>query len=59
MTRKVIDCRDHPSENNCSLSVEGTEQEVLKVAVWHAVHDHGHKDTPELHNALKAGMKDA
>ena len=57
MTRKVVDCRDHPSVNNCSLTIAGTEQEVMKAAVRHAVEDHGHKDMPELRNTIKAGMK--
>ena len=35
--RKVIDCRLFPSESNCSLTIAGAEEEVLKVAVRHAV----------------------
>ena len=30
--RKSIDCRDYPSEKNCSLKISGTEQEVLDTA---------------------------
>ena len=56
-SRKVADCRQFPSEKNCSLTIAGTEDEVMKVAVWHAVHDHGHKDSPELHNQIKAMLK--
>jgi len=33
--RKSIDCRDHPSEKNCSLRISGTEQEVLDAAGQH------------------------
>ena len=58
MSRKVADCRDHPSVNNCSLTIAGTEHEVMKAAVRHAVEDHEHKDTPELHRMIKAGLKD-
>ena len=58
MTRKVADCRQFPSEKNCSLTIAGTEEEVMKVAVWHAVHDHGHKDTPELREQIKSMLKD-
>jgi predicted small metal-binding protein len=39
--RKSIDCRDYPSEKNCSLKISGTEQEVLDAAVQHAVSAHG------------------
>ena len=55
--RKVADCRLHPSVNNCSLTIAGTEQEVLKAAVRHAVHDHGHKDSPALRKQIKAMLK--
>jgi hypothetical protein len=30
---KSIDCRDHPSEKNCSLRISGTEQGVLDAAM--------------------------
>ena len=56
--RKVIDCRLFPSEKNCSLAISGTEEEVLTVAVRHAVQEHGHKDTPELRQQLKGLLKD-
>ncbi len=57
--RKVIDCRLYPSDNNCSLSLTGTEEDVLKAATEHAVSCHGHKDTPELHEQLRQLLKDA
>ena len=56
--RKDIDCRLYPSEKNCSLAISGTEEEVLLVATRHAVQEHGHKDTPELRQQLKALLKD-
>ena len=56
--RKVVDCRLYPSEKNCSLAISGTEEEVLTVAVHHAVNEHGHQDTPELREQLKALLKD-
>lgn len=57
-TRKVIDCRLYPSQKNCSLTISGAEDEVLEVAVYHAVLAHGHKDTPELRDQLRAALKD-
>lgn len=57
--RKVIDCREYPSEKNCTLAISGTEEEVLNVAVRHAVQEHGHQDTPELRQQLKTLLKDA
>ena len=53
-----MDCRLYPSEKNCSLAISGTEEEVLAVAIRHAVSEHGHKDTPELREQLQALLKD-
>jgi len=35
--RKYVDCREFPSQNNCSLKISGTEQEVLAAPAQHAV----------------------
>ena len=56
--RKVIDCRLYPSDKGCTLSIEGTEEEVLEVAMLHAVTAHGHTDGPELREQLRTIMKD-
>ena len=56
--RKSIDCRDHPSEKNCSLKISGTEEEVVRAAVQHAVSAHGHEETPELREQIKSMLKD-
>jgi predicted small metal-binding protein len=59
MARKMIDCREFPSESNCTLAIAAdTEEEILDVAVPHAVSKHGHKDTPELRNQLRQGIKE-
>jgi predicted small metal-binding protein len=55
--RKVADCRDFPG-GSCSLCISGTEDEVLKVAVRHAIEEHEHEDTPELKKEIKAMLKD-
>ena len=57
--RKSIDCRDYPSEKNCSLKISGTEDEVLDAAVQHAISAHGHEKTPELRDQIKSMLKDA
>lgn len=57
-TRKVADCRKFPSVNNCSLCISGTEEEVLDAAVAHAVSHHGHENTPELREEIRAGLTD-
>ena len=57
-TRKSIDCRDHPSENRCSLKISGAEEEVLDAAVQHAVSVHGHRESAELRQELRSMLKD-
>ena len=56
--RSYIDCREFPSENNCSLKISGTPDEVLVAASQHAVSSHGHQDTPELREMLKSGLRE-
>lgn len=57
-TRKSIDCRNYPSEKNCSLKISGTEEEVLDAAVEHAASVHGHQKSPELRQQIKSMLKD-
>ena len=56
--RKSIDCRNYPSEKNCSLKISCTEEEVLDAAVQHAVSAHGHKNSSELRDQIKSMLKD-
>ena len=56
--RVVADCRKFPSEKNCSLTIAGTQKEVLEVAEWHAVKAHGHKKSPALRKTI-VGMLEA
>jgi predicted small metal-binding protein len=56
--RKAIDCRNYPSDNNCSLRISGTEEEVLNAATQHAASAHGHTNSPELREQLKTMLQD-
>jgi predicted small metal-binding protein len=56
--RKVIDCRWFPSEDACDVTIAGQEEEVLTIAVQHAVQSHGHVDTPELREQLRSMLRD-
>jgi hypothetical protein len=58
MARKYIDCREFPNDANCTLTISGTENEVLDAAVTHAVSVHGHEDVPELRDQLRGMLKD-
>ena len=51
--RKYIDCRDFPSDKNCSLKISGTEDEVLTAATQHAVTSHGHKEKSRAAHAAE------
>lgn len=55
--RKIIDCRDFPSDIGCTLLISGSAKDVFNVSLRHAVEDHGHKDTPELRKQIKKMMK--
>ncbi|MCX4547364.1 DUF1059 domain-containing protein [Streptomyces sp. NBC_01387] len=56
--RKIADCRDFPSETKCTLAITGEEDEVVRAASEHAVSVHGHEDSPELRDQIKAALKD-
>ncbi|MCV2490741.1 DUF1059 domain-containing protein [Geodermatophilus sp. YIM 151500] len=58
MARKTIDCRRRPSERGCTVVISGEEDEVLELAVAHAVSAHGHTDGPELRDGLRAELRD-
>jgi predicted small metal-binding protein len=59
MARKYIDCRQFPSEKQCSIAITAdTEAELLDAAAQHAVAVHGHKDSPEMRAQLRALFKD-
>ena len=56
--RKYIDCREFPSETNCTIALSASsDQELLEAAVQHAVAVHGHKDTPEFSAQLKQAFR--
>ncbi|PCG87666.1 DUF1059 domain-containing protein [Streptomyces sp. WZ.A104] len=58
MTRKIADCRKYPSEMNCSLTISGEEDEVVRAASEHAVSVHGHEDSPELRGQIREMLED-
>lgn len=59
MSRKYIDCREYPSEMNCTVSIfADSEDELLEAAIQHAVSVHGHKDTPEFREQLRKAFKE-
>jgi predicted small metal-binding protein len=58
MGRMFVDCRDYPSEMNCTVAISAnTKQELLEAAVHHAVAVHGHQDSPQLRHELAKMIK--
>lgn len=59
MARKVLDCREVPSESDCSLTITGEEEEVVRAGARHAADVHGHTDNDELRDELRGQLRDA
>jgi predicted small metal-binding protein len=58
MARMVIDCREFPSEMNCTVSIAAdTERELVEAAVQHAVAVHGHTDNAELRGLIRQAIR--
>jgi predicted small metal-binding protein len=58
MARKMADCRRFPSESNCSLTIIGEEEEVVRTAAEHAVSVHGHEDSDKLREDVRGMLED-
>jgi predicted small metal-binding protein len=59
MARKFIDCRDYPSEMNCTLAISAdSDDELVEAAAQHAVAVHRHADSPELRATLRSMAKE-
>ncbi|EHM24876.1 MULTISPECIES: DUF1059 domain-containing protein [Streptomyces] len=58
MTRKIADCRKYPSEMNCTLTIAGEEDEVVRAASEHAASVHGHENNPDLREQIRGMLED-
>ena len=59
MGRKYIDCREFPSDIQCTVALcADSENELLEAAVAHAIQAHKHSDSPELRAQLKSMFHD-
>jgi predicted small metal-binding protein len=59
MGRVMADCRRWPSESNCSLTIIGEEDEVVRAAAEHAHSVHGHENSDELHEQIRGMLEPA
>ncbi|MCD6725639.1 MAG: DUF1059 domain-containing protein [Solirubrobacteraceae bacterium] len=57
MARMMADCRRFPSVSNCSLTIIGEEEEVVRAAAEHAASVHEHEDTTELREQIRATLE--
>jgi hypothetical protein len=57
--RVMADCRRFPSDSNCSLTIIGNEDEVVRAAAEHAASVHGHEDTPQFRDQLRGMLEPA
>jgi predicted small metal-binding protein len=58
MARMFVDCREYPSEMNCTVAISAdSAAELLDAAVQHAVAVHGHHDSPQLRQELSKMIK--
>lgn len=58
MGRMFVDCRDYPSEMNCTIAISADDKkELLEAAVQHAIAVHGHQDSAELRHELAKMIK--
>jgi predicted small metal-binding protein len=58
MGRMFIDCRDCPSEMNCTVAISAdTKKELLDAAVQHAIAVHGQQGSPQLRHELEKMIK--
>ncbi len=55
--RVVMDCRKMP-DSDCSLSITGTEAEVLELGEYHATTKHGMKKDSGLRDKLRTSLKE-
>ena len=59
MSRKYIDCREFPSESNCTVAISAdSEDELIDAAAQHAAQVHGHQDSPELRAQLRGAVRE-
>jgi predicted small metal-binding protein len=59
MARKYVDCREMPSEANCTVAIAAdSEDEVVEAAVQHATAVHSHEDSSELRDEIRKGVRD-
>lgn len=53
--KKTLSC----NAPGCSLTISGTEKDVVDAVVLHAVSAHSQKDSPQFREQIRSMLKDA
>jgi hypothetical protein len=56
--REGADYRLFLAEEPCDIAILKDEEELLNIAIEHAVHGHGQRDTPALREELRAVLRE-
>ncbi|MBI5545434.1 MAG: DUF1059 domain-containing protein [Deltaproteobacteria bacterium] len=56
--RKVLDCRDLPGRQGCSVSFTGPTEEIVSAELDHAAHYHRAAVTLELEDEIRLALRD-
>ena len=57
--RMMADCRRFESDSSCTLTIIGDADDVVDAAVQHAVASHGHTETAEMREQVRAMLEPA
>jgi hypothetical protein len=55
----MADCRRFESDSSCTLTIIGDADDVVDAAVQHAVASHGHTETAEMREQVRAMLEPA
>ena len=59
MARYYIDCRDYPSDINCSVALSAdSKEELLEAVIEHGTKVHGYEDTPDFRSQILQEFKE-
>ncbi len=59
MERFYADCRDYPSDSNCTVAISAdSKDELLEASLQHMISVHKHTDTPEFRTEILKTFKE-
>ena len=53
----MADCRRFESDRKCQLTIIGPADDVVDAAIQNAVASHGHTETPEMREQIRAMLE--